>query len=99
MSHWPLDHQYPFNGHRIRYAVHGDGPPLEFVHGTPFSSYVWHRIAQLYFATPKVHYFDPLGYGQPAHPDADAYIGVKTQSTTPMPEHWGWRSKEGTVGI
>ena len=40
MTDWPLAQSYRFNGHSVRYAVRGDGPPLVFVHGTPFSSYV-----------------------------------------------------------
>ncbi len=38
MADWPLAQTYRFNGHSVRYAVRGDGPPLVFVHGTPFSS-------------------------------------------------------------
>ncbi len=45
MTDWLLDQVFDFNGQQVRYAVRGDGPPLVFVHGTPFSSYVWHRIA------------------------------------------------------
>ena len=55
MADWLLDRQYRFNGQRIQYAVQGDGPPLVFVHGTPFSSYVWHRIAPHFIATHQVH--------------------------------------------
>jgi pimeloyl-ACP methyl ester carboxylesterase len=88
MSHWPLDQAYDFNGHPIRYAIHGDGPPLVFVHGTPFSSYVWHRIAPLFFATHKVHYFDLLGYGQSAQPDADVSLGIQNQLLARLLEHW-----------
>ena len=89
MTNWPLDHEYDFNGHRIRYAIHGDGPPLVFVHGTPFSSYVWHRVAPLFFATHKVHYFDLLGYGQSAQPEADVSLGVQNQLLAQLLEHWG----------
>ncbi|WP_447770805.1 alpha/beta fold hydrolase [Pseudomonas kilonensis] len=88
MTHWPLDQTYDFNGHPIRYAIHGDGPPLVFVHGTPFSSYVWHRIAPLFFATHTVHYFDLLGYGQSAQPDADVSLGVQNQLLAQLLEHW-----------
>ncbi|WP_434624953.1 alpha/beta hydrolase [Pseudomonas sp. Z1-29] len=88
MTHWPLDQVYDFNGHSIRYAIHGDGPPLLFVHGTPFSSYVWHRIAPLFFATHKVHYFDLLGYGQSAQPDADVSLGVQNRLLARLLEHW-----------
>ncbi|WLH61190.1 alpha/beta fold hydrolase [Pseudomonas sp. FP2300] len=89
MTHWPLDQTYDFNGHPIRYAIHGDGPPLVFVHGTPFSSYVWHRIAPLFFTTHRVHYFDLLGYGQSAQPDADVSLGVQNQLLAQLLEHWG----------
>ena len=62
MTDWPLPQTYRFNGRSVRYAVRGDGPPLVFVHGTPFSSYVWHRIAPHFITTHRVHYFDLLGY-------------------------------------
>ncbi len=55
MTDWLLDQVFDFNGRQVRYAVRGDGPPLVFVHGTPFSSYVWHRIAPHFFATHRVH--------------------------------------------
>ncbi len=32
----------------------GDGPPLVFVHGTPFSSFVWHRIAPYFTTTHRI---------------------------------------------
>ncbi|MBC3376235.1 alpha/beta hydrolase [Pseudomonas sp. SWRI92] len=89
MTHWPLDQVYNFDGHPIRYAVQGDGPSLVFVHGTPFSSYVWHRIAPLFFTTHKVHYFDLLGYGQSAQPDADVSLGVQNRLFARLLEHWG----------
>ncbi|WP_263293392.1 hypothetical protein [Pseudomonas sp. A-B-19] len=40
MADWPLDQVFTFNGHQVRYAVSGEGPPLVLVHGTPFSSCV-----------------------------------------------------------
>ena len=61
MTDWPLAQSYRFNGHCVRYAVRGDGPPLVFVHGTPFSSYVWHRIAPHFITSHRLHYFDLLG--------------------------------------
>lgn len=89
MTNWPLIHQYEFNGHAVRYAIEGDGPPLVFVHGTPFSSFVWHRIAPLFFASHTVHYFDLLGYGQSAQPDADVSLGVQNALLAELLDHWG----------
>ena len=41
----------------------GDGPALVLIHGTPFSSQVWRRIAPLLARRWTVYYFDLLGYG------------------------------------
>jgi pimeloyl-ACP methyl ester carboxylesterase len=88
MADWLLDRQYRFNGHRIHYAVHGDGPPLVFVHGTPFSSFVWHRIAPHFIGTHRVHYFDLLGYGQSEKIDGDVSLGVQNELLAHLLDHW-----------
>ncbi|KAA0984765.1 alpha/beta hydrolase [Pseudomonas sp. ANT_J12] len=94
MTDWPLPQTYRFNGHSVRFAVRGDGPPLVFVHGTPFSSCVWHRIAPHFIATHRVHYFDLLGYGQSAQPDGDVSLGVQNELLTQLLEHWGLDSPD-----
>ena len=88
MTGWLLDQVFDFNGHPVRHAVRGDGPPLVFVHGTPFSSYVWHRIAPHFFASHRVHYFDLLGYGRSAQPEADVSLGVQNQLLAQLLDHW-----------
>ena len=90
MSNWPLDRSYSFNGQTVRYAIHGEGPPLVFVHGTPFSSYVWHRIAPHFSTSHRVHYFDLLGYGQSEQAAGqDVSLGVQNQLLAELLEHWG----------
>lgn len=89
MTDWPLPQTYRFKGHSVRYAVRGDGPPLVFVHGTPFSSYVWHRIAPHFITTHRVHYFDLLGYGQSEKVDGDVSLGVQNELLTQLLDHWG----------
>ncbi|AZD30671.1 alpha/beta fold hydrolase [Pseudomonas chlororaphis] len=90
MSDWLLDQEYRFNGYGVRYAIHGEGPPLVFVHGTPFSSYVWHRIAPHFSASHRVHYFDLLGYGQSEQAAGqDVSLGVQNQLLAELLEHWG----------
>ncbi len=65
------------------------GPsPLVFVHGTPFSSYVWHRIAPHFFATHRVHYFDLPGYGRSEQPDADVSLGVQNELLWGEEDRW-----------
>ncbi len=88
MTDWLLDQVFDFNGRQVRYAVRGDGPPLVFVHGTPFSSYVWHRIAPHFFTTHRVYYFDLLGYGRSEQPDADVSLGVQNQLLAQLLDHW-----------
>ena len=88
MTDWLLDQVFDFHGRQVRHAVRGDGPPLVFVHGTPFSSYVWHRIAPHFFATHRVHYFDLLGYGRSEQPDADVSLGIQNQLLAQLLDHW-----------
>ncbi len=64
MTDWPLPETCTFRDQTVRFNVTGTGPPLVLVHGTPFSSYVWHRIAPHLAQIRTVHYYDLLGYGQ-----------------------------------
>ena len=44
---WSLPETFLFEGQAVRFGTLGraDSPPLVLVHGTPFSSVVWRRIA------------------------------------------------------
>src|SRR2546425_637943 len=57
MAEWTLDRSYAFRGQSVRYRVLGEGPPIVLVHGTPFSSYVWHRIAPYLAEHRQVFFF------------------------------------------
>jgi len=59
-----LDQTYAFNQGAVRYGVIGDGPPLVLVHGTPWSSFTWHRLGPELAKTHSVHYYDLISYGQ-----------------------------------
>jgi pimeloyl-ACP methyl ester carboxylesterase len=52
-----------FDGQEVAWGRMGDGPALVLIHGTPFSSQVWRRIAPLLARRWTVYYFDLLGYG------------------------------------
>lgn len=60
---WELPEVFDFEGEQVRYGVIGEGAPLVLLHGTPFSSVVWRRIAPYLAAHRRVYYFDLLGYG------------------------------------
>ncbi len=86
---WSLDRCYDFRGQAVRYAVQGEGPPLVFVHGTPFSSYVWRRIAPHFYATHRVYCYDLLGYGQSEQRQGqDVSLGLQNLLLTELLDHW-----------
>jgi pimeloyl-ACP methyl ester carboxylesterase len=87
-SDWDLTDTFDFRGHQVRYAALGDGDPLVLLHGTPFSSVVWRRIAPQLALRRRVYYFDLLGYGQSAKAD-EVSLGVQNQLFDALLEHWG----------
>ena len=89
MQNWPLPESYTFRNQTVRFRVTGDGPPLVLVHGTPFSSYVWHRIAPHLAQVRTVYYYDLLGYGQSEQRDAqDVSLGVQNVLLAELLAHW-----------
>lgn len=54
---------FNFRNQQVRFGVTGKGSPLVLLHGTPFSSVVWRRIAPWLAEHYRVFYFDLLGYG------------------------------------
>jgi pimeloyl-ACP methyl ester carboxylesterase len=84
-----LDRCYDHDGQTVRYAMQGEGPPLVFVHGTPFSSYVWRRIAPHFYATHRVYCYDLLGYGQSEQREGqDVSLGVQGELFAALLDHW-----------
>jgi len=63
---WSLPETFTFRGQAVRYGTLGsaDKPAIVLLHGTPFSSIVWRRIAPHLIAHRQVFYFDLLGYGR-----------------------------------
>lgn len=89
MMNWALDHSYSFRGETVRYAVWGSGPPIVLVHGTPFSSFVWHRIAPYLAEDYQVFCFDLLGYGQSEkRNEQDVSLGVQNMVLAELLDHW-----------
>jgi pimeloyl-ACP methyl ester carboxylesterase len=90
MTDWNLDRSFDYHGNAVRYRVVGSGPDLLLVHGTPFSSYVWHRILPAVSRRWRVHLFDLLGYGQSAKRDGqDVSLGVQNRVLTALLAHLG----------
>jgi pimeloyl-ACP methyl ester carboxylesterase len=84
-----LAHTFDFDGQAIRYGVIGSGEPMVFVHGTPFSSQVWRRIAPIAARFRQVFYFDLAGYGlSEKRPGQDVSLGVQNRLLAALLEHW-----------
>lgn len=79
-----------FEGQAVACDVLGSGEPVVLVHGTPFSSYVWRRIARELGRAYRVHIFDLLGYGQSEKREGqDVSLGVQNRVFAALLQHWG----------
>jgi pimeloyl-ACP methyl ester carboxylesterase len=89
-SDWELPGVATFDGQEVRYGMIGDGPPLVLVHGTPFSSVVWHRVAPHLARLRRVYYWDLLGYGRSEmRAGQDVSLGVQNRVFSALLDHWG----------
>lgn len=85
-----LPHSSPILGHQIRWARFGTGPALVAIHGTPFSSQVWRRIAPWLARHWTVHVFDLAGYGQSSmRAGQDVSLGMQNRILAALFAEWG----------
>ena len=85
-----LTETFNYQGQTVRYGVVGQGSPLVFVHGTPFSSVVWRRVIPYFAERHRVYFYDLLGYGQSEMADGqDVSLGVQNKVFAALLEHWG----------
>jgi pimeloyl-ACP methyl ester carboxylesterase len=88
---WRLAGTFTFEGQTVRYGSLGeaDKPPLVLLHGTPFSSIVWRRIAPYLTERRRVFYFDLLGYGRSEmRPNQDVSLAVQGRLFAALLNHW-----------
>ncbi|MGM0560436.1 MAG: alpha/beta fold hydrolase [Pseudomonadota bacterium] len=92
MDRWDLPLTFTFDGQEVRYGILGDeeAPPLVLLHGTPFSSYVWRRIAPLLAQRYRVHFHDMPGYGRSTmEAGQDVSLGIQNRVFAALLKHWG----------
>src|SRR6185503_2014361 len=90
VTEWDVPETYVFEDQEVRYGVAGTGAPLVLVHGTPFSSVVWRRIAPYLTPHRRVHWFDLLGYGRSEmRAGQDVSLGVQNRVLAALLDHWG----------
>lgn len=62
---------------------------MVLLHGTPFSSFEWHRIAPHLAKSHRVYFFDMLGYGRSEMSDGqDVSLGVQNELFAALLQHW-----------
>jgi pimeloyl-ACP methyl ester carboxylesterase len=88
-TQWVLPERFSFEGQAIAWGVIGEGPSAVVLHGSPFSSREWRRIAPWLARHRRVFYYDLLGYGQSAKPDADVLHAVQNRLSAALVNHWG----------
>ena len=90
-----LDHAHEFRNQRIAWGRLGKGEPIVLVHGTPFSSQVWRRIAPWLARRRQVYFFDLLGDGASEKTAGqDVSLGVQNLVFAEMLRHWGLERPE-----
>ncbi|MGL3105813.1 alpha/beta fold hydrolase [Bradyrhizobium sp. BR 1432] len=88
MARWDLRDRFSFEGQSIAWGVAGEGRPAVVVHGSPFSSREWRRIVPWLARHRRVFYYDLLGYGQSAKPDADVLHEAQNGLLAALAGHW-----------
>jgi pimeloyl-ACP methyl ester carboxylesterase len=88
MNELRLPERFSFHDHVIAWGAIGEGPPAVLLHGSPFSSLEWRRIAPWLGRERRVYYFDMLGYGRSDKPDADVSRGVQSELFAALYAHW-----------
>ncbi len=85
-----LDRRFDFRGRPVAWGMIGEGDPIVLIHGTPFSSQVWRRIAPHLAQRHRVYFFDLLGYGQSdMTAGRDVSLGVQNELLAALFLHWG----------
>ena len=88
MSDWSLTRTFKFQGQTLRYDMHGNGPPVVLVHGTPWSSFNWRHLIPHLAKDWTVYFYDLLGYGQSEMKEGqDVSLGIQNRALAGLLDH------------
>jgi pimeloyl-ACP methyl ester carboxylesterase len=86
---WALGERFETGAGAIAWDRFGQGPPVVLVHGTPWSSWTWRRIARDLAERFTVHVFDLLGFGcSDKRPGQDVSLAAHGQRLAALLDHW-----------
>jgi len=88
---WNLPETFLFEGQEVRLGSLGRARhlPLVLLHGTPFSSVVWRRIAPHLAEHRQIFYYDLLGYGRSEmRANQDVSLAVQGRLFAALLQHW-----------
>jgi pimeloyl-ACP methyl ester carboxylesterase len=89
MKAWVLGKTYEYSQGIVRYDVTGSGPPIILVHGTPWSSYTWHKLIPVLAQSYTVYYYDYIGYGLSEKAEGqDVSLASQGRLLTELINHW-----------
>lgn len=90
-----LDRRFTHRGRSVSWARLGEGPPLVLIHGFPWSSQSWRRIAPHLAARRTVYLFDMIGAGESDKaPGQDVSPAVQNALLAALFEHWALERPE-----
>ena len=85
----PLDNRFQFNGQSVAWGCIGQGDPVVLIHGFPWSSQAWRRIAPYLADRRSVYYFDMVGCGESEKSDGqDVSAAVQNDLLAALLDHW-----------
>jgi pimeloyl-ACP methyl ester carboxylesterase len=87
---WDTPEAFAWDGQTVRWGRAGEGPPLVLMHGTPFWSFEWHRVAPHLARRRTVYWYDMPGYGGSEKAEGqDVSLGVQNLVAAALFAHWG----------
>lgn len=94
-----LNQNFAYNSISIKWTCFGSGPPVVFLHGTPWSSQLWLPIARCIARNFTVYLYDMPGYGQSIIPSVkESSISPtypeQTKAFCALLDHWEASSDE-----
>jgi pimeloyl-ACP methyl ester carboxylesterase len=90
VDEWVLRERFATDAGEIAWDRLGDGPPVVMVHGTPWSSWTWRRIAPRLAERFSVYVFDLLGFGaSEQRPGQDVSLAAHGARLALLLEFWG----------